>query len=504
MKPGGKFDLVLKGGRIIDPAQGIDEIADLGIRAGKVAGIGKELKEDGADVLDVRGCIVTPGLIDLHVHAYGILGFAYPDRIGVYQGVTTFVEAGGPGVATFREFVALMKDRTVTDLYAGAYIRPLGIIGVDYVEGDVRSLTSIPIEEWLDLVEENRDVFKYLKIGAFGNFGTGTLKIGKGLAEILKVPLYIHTGDFMETPRQITTPTAYRMADEGDMITHLYHSNPGNILDADGKVIPEVKEAAGRGVLFDIGFGSFNFSFEVAEKALAQGVVPYTLSSDLQQVNVTGPTYSLTNVMSIFLALGFTLNEVIERVTINPAQALSLEDKAGSLRIGMPADVTVLQIEDGEFDFADCVGNKRKGRRRVVPIVTFKNGKRYDADPESAQDERNWWMRIAEDRVPAAAAALSREQREFLAKLASALEPLDWNSASLDVKIAMRLHDCFHITQHEIGIPLKEALLALYACFLEEPFTYQAGLFLLRLNKSFVLDRIKAVAGERAIRAAGL
>jgi dihydroorotase len=498
-----EFDRVIKSGRVIDPAQGIDQIGDVGIKDGKIAGIGKDLRQNGAEVTNATGLIVTPGLIDIHVHAYGILGFAYPDRIGVYQGVTSMVEAGGPGVGTFEEFSALMTGSMVTSLYAGAYIRPLGIIGVDYVEGDVRSMKNIPIDKWLDLAAENKEVFRYLKIGAFGNYGTGMIKIGKGLAEILQVPLYVHTGDFSDTPQQVTTPTAYRVADQGDIITHLYHSNPGNILTEDGKVIQDVKDAARRGVLFDIGFGGFNFSFTIAEKALAQNVVPNIISSDLQQVNVTGPAYSLSNVMSIFLTLGFSLPEVIERVTINPARALSLDNKAGSLRSGLPADLTVLQIEDGDFSFADCAGNKLSGRQRIKPVMTFKGGIRYDVDLEWAQEQKNWLMQICEDKIPAAASSLDSRQKDFLERLALALENLDWSPTPIDLRIAENISDRFHHARDAVGIPLREALLAVYRCFLEEPFTYQIGLFLFRLQKPFAIERMRAVAGAQMTMAGG-
>jgi dihydroorotase len=495
-----KFDTVLGGGRVIDPAQGMNKIADVGLKDGKIADVGDNLRSDGAEVIDASGYIVTPGLFDMHVHAYGILGFSHPDWIGIYQGVTTFVEAGGPGVRTFEEFTALMKGHTITNLYGAAYFTPMGIIGFGYVEGDVRTLTW-PVSEWLDVVERNRDTFRYLKIAAFGNYGTGPIKVGKGLAEILNVPLYVHIGDFTGKPDQVTTPTAYRTAEKGDIITHLYTASLGNIINEDGKVMPEVKDAARRGVLLDVGFGQFNFSFDVAEKALAQDVFPHIISSDLQQVNVTGPTYSLTNVMSIFLMLGLTLPEVIERVTIAPARALSLDDRAGSLRPGTPADVSVLKVADGEFVYADCVGNTRKGKQKIAPVMTFKDGKRYDADLELAQDVRNWCMQISENAIPDAAESLDSVQKEFLARLAFALEPLDWDRNCMVNVTGVKLHDCFHRTREAVGIPLRDALWALYKCFLEEPFTYQAGLFLLSLPKPFAMERIQAVAGRHVNRA---
>ena len=337
-------------------------------------------------------------------------------------------------------------------------MRPLGLVGVDYAEGDIRSIGNIPLNDWLDLAEHHKNVFKYVKTAAIYRSGPGVVKLGKGLAEILGVPLYLHTGELDGTPPEVVTVHGYRNSEQGDMITHVYHGNPGTILDDDGKVFPEVKDAARRGVLLDVGFGSFNFSFDVAEKAFAQDLLPNLISSDLQQINVTGPVYSLTHVMSIFLLLGLSLAEVIERVTSAPARAIALDHKAGSLTPGFPADVAVLKVEDGEFDYADVHENTRRGYQKIVPVMTFKNGQRYDADLTLAQDQRNWYWRIAEEKIPAAAQMLEPGQKEFLTELASALEVLYWGGNGIDLIAANKLHDCFYRTRDQVGIPLKDAL----------------------------------------------
>ena len=298
---------ILKGGHVIDPAHAIDKITDVVVEDGKIVSVGEAATDDG-DVVDVRGHYVSPGFVDIHIHA--TLGFADPDSLGIWQGVTSFVEAGGPGVGTFDEFLAVMEGRTVTDLYAGLWLRPMGLVGVNYIEGDPRGLMNIPITDWMDLADAHRDIFRYLKLGAFGRAGTGPLRIGKGLAEILGVPAYIHIGEFQETPPEITTAAAFQIAEAGDMITHIYHGNPGGTLDEHGKILPEVTDAERRGVLFDIGFGGYNFSWRVAERAYAEGLVPHTISSDLQQHNVNGPVYSLANVMTVMMRLGLSMREV--------------------------------------------------------------------------------------------------------------------------------------------------------------------------------------------------
>jgi dihydroorotase len=499
------YDIVIKGGRVIDPAQGLSCICDVAIKDGAIGALGSDFT--AAETIDASGMLVTPGLIDIHVHVYGILGFAYPDRVGISQGVTTFVEPGGPGVATYCEYRELSRGRTLTNLYCGAYIGPAGITGLEIVDGDIRALIGIPIGEWIDTVEANRDDIRYLKVGAFSNYGAGVVKLGKGLADIVGLPLYVHIGDFMESYRAATTPTAFNMAEHGDMITHLYHANPGNILDDRGRVIPEVFAAERRGVLFDIGFGAYNFNFDVAEKAIAQGVLPHIISSDLQQVNVTGPCYSLANVMSIFLHLGLTTEEVIERVTINAARALHLEDRHGAIQPGRAADITILKIEEGEFEFGDTQGNKRVAARRFMPAMVFKDGIRHPIDMDIAQDFNNWSMQVASDHIPEAAQRLDSAQREFLGALARGLTDLHWdaadfNTVNIDMKLAMEAHRRFHAVRESMNIGLREALLSLMASLFDSPFTYQAGVAIVRQPRTFMLERLAAVASGRTRAAA--
>lgn len=490
--------IVIKDGHVIDPAQGIDRIADVLIEDGRITRVGDGAMPEDAEVVDATGHYVSPGFVDIHIHAYGTLGFADPDSLGIWQGVTSFVEAGGPGIGTFDEFLALLEGRTITDLYAGLWLRPIGLIGVNYIEGDARSLMEISIAKWMDAVADHGDVLRYVKIGAFGRYGTGPIKIGKGLAEILGIPAYYHIGEFQEVPPQITTAEVFRTAGPGDMITHVYHGNPGGTLNDDGKLLDVVRDAEQRGVLFDIGFGGYNFSWRVAERAFAQGLVPHIISSDLQQHNVNGPVYSLANVMSAILHLGLTLNEVIERVTITPARAISIDDRAGSLGPGMPADVTVFKVAEGEVELADCQLQSRTAERTIVPVMAFKNGVRHNTDLMRCRDEKNWFWQVSEDMVPKRASVLDSRQREFLAALAARLEPETWRIESaerLDIYAAINLQDLFHEVRDRVGLPLRDALEAVYASFLTSPFTMQIGLFLFRLDKDFAIERLRTVSG---------
>ena len=395
---------VLRGGHVIDSEQGINRIADVHVSDGKIQFVGSRQIPSDTTVVDVSGSYVSAGWVDIHVHAYGTLGFANPDRVGVRQGVTTFIDAGGPGIGVLDQFMELRK-RLDTDLYAGAFIRPMGLLGLNYIEGNVRSLGEVPITRWVDFAKENRDMLRYIKCNAVGDYGPGTLKITKGAGgNSAHVPLYMHIGEFqMQTPDHLLAPEAFKIAEAGDMITHIYHGNLGKVIDDNGKVLPGVRDAERRGVLFDLGFGGYNFSWDVAEKAFEQDLIPHTISSDLQQFNVVRPVKSLANVMSVMIRLGMSLIDVVDRVTCKPAKAVSLTDRAGSLKPGLPADITVFRIDSGDYDLLDCFTKIRKAEKQVVPTLTFKNGNRFEVDLGLAQEEANWFLEIAEDHVPTAA-----------------------------------------------------------------------------------------------------
>ncbi len=500
----GEPPLLLKNAQVIDSHLGIDRVADVVIADGKIQSIGEAPVDPQTQIIDLAGCYLSPGWIDIHVHAYGTLGFSDPDSVGVYQGVTSFVEAGGPGIDTLDEFVAIM-DPLETDLYVGPFIRPMGLLGLNFIEGDVRTLGDVPVTRWLDFAQQHRNRLRYLKCNAIGNYGTGTLKLTKGLSEILGLPLYMHIGEFqLQNPTRLLAPEAFKIAEKGDLITHIYHGNLGQVIDRDGKVLPEVRDAERRGVLFDLGFGGYNFSWDVAEKAYAQDVIPHTISSDLQQFNVVRPAKSLANVMSLTLRLGLSLQQVVERVTELPAKALSLDDRAGNLGIGMPADITVFRVEEGEFELSDCFNRTRKADRQIVPVMTFKRGRRFDCDFSRGLDEKNWFLQIAEDHVPAKASSLSDAQIEFLAALADALATTTWELASaerLDLPKAIELQGIFRKVLAQSGLPLRAGMEALYGCFLDQPFTMQIGLLIMRLDRPFLLSRLQEVTQRRPLAA---
>jgi dihydroorotase len=506
---GGKTTL-LKNAHVIDPAQGIDRAADVAIVDGKIGAVGSGLPApEGAEIIDLSGQYLSPGWIDLHVHAYGTLGFGDPDSIGIYQGVTSFVDAGGTGIKTLDECMALSDDRLITSLYAGPHIFPMGIVGLSYVENeeDVRSIREAGVDDWLRWNETHPGLLRYVKVGAYSPHGPAPIEIAKRVAERLELPLYIHIGENYATPNMVSPfEDAIRTAQAGDIVTHVYHKAvSGRIVDGNGKILPVVQDAAARGVLFDIGFGSYGFSWDVAEQALAQGLKANFISSDLQQFNVLSPTYSLANVMTICYGLGLTLSDVIDGVTDSPARALSLSDRAGSLRVGLPADLTVFRVEKGRFEISDCFMAKRVIDSKIEPVMAFKAGRRVDSNLALAQDERNWFMQIADDHLPDAAEALSSRQVEFLGSLRSALAGVDWDGSGLErlslVK-ATQLQEVFNAVRQSHSLSLKDGLNAVYDSFLDNRFPMQIGLFLARLERPFALSRLAEITGRgRALAA---
>jgi dihydroorotase len=496
--------LILKGAHVIDPAQDIDRVTDVTVVDGRIKSVGEAQITPDAEVLDLSGQYLTPGWIDIHVHVYGALGFADPDSIGIYQGVTSFIEAGGTGIDTLDECAALFDKQTQTRLHLGPLLTPFGLIGFNYQEGDPRDLGELSIAKWMAFTKAHPGLLSYIKVNAHGYGPIGSMKIAKGLSEIVGLPLYFHVGEFQgTTPEQPLADAAFSIADKGDMITHIYHKNLGGILDKQGKVLPVVRDAARRGVLFDIGFGGYNFSWDVAEKAMAQDLPPHIISSDLQQFNVTGPVYSLANVMSVCMRLGLSRKEVINQVTAAAAKAVKLTDTAGSLRPGMPADITVFQIENGEFELMDCFHQKRKADARFVPTMAFKDGVRFDTDLNRCQDEKNWFMHIAEDHLPATVERLTGAQIEFLRSLAGALSGIEWSlvSRQIDLAVPKALEELFHRVCRKHSMALRDGLMAVYDCFLDSPFTMQIGLFLLRLDRDFALKRLNDVTGKRSMAA---
>jgi dihydroorotase len=358
-------DLVLKGGRVIDPSQGFDAIADVGFSKGKVSAFGGTLS--GAVERDVSGKIVSPGLIDLHTHVYWggtSLGIDAEDFCRT-SGVTTAVDTGSAGPGNFGGFRKHVIERSEVRILAYLHVSHAGIYGFsDRVavgeSEDIRMLDPVTAAE---VAEANRDVIIGIKVRvgrhASGHQGVAPLDVALQVAEQAGLPLMAH----IDEPPPTYEDVIARLR-PGDVLTHAFRPFPNPPCTAQGSVKPAVMAARKRGVLFDIGHGMGSFSFKTARAMLASGFEPDTISSDVHKLCIKGPAFDQVTTMSKFLCLGMSLSNVIKTSTVNAAFALR-RPELGSLKVGSAGDATILSVDEGTFDYVDVTGEHLAGRHKI-------------------------------------------------------------------------------------------------------------------------------------------
>lgn len=377
MGPDDKFDLVIKGGDVLDPSQNLRGIRDIGIRYGLIEAVETEIPAEKAlKILDIKGKLVTPGLIDLHSHV-----FPYGSAIGIpadelvsFQGTTTMVSAGDAGTNNFAAFRRYTMAQTRTRLFGFVHIANMGLAGfpvpelynIDYAQVDATAKT----------VAENSDIAIGVKVrmseNVIAKHGIEPLKRAIMACEKAGggAKIMCHIGG-VETPQLMSD--ILNTLRPGDVMTHCFSGAPNiggaftNIVQ-DGKLIPAALEAKQRGVLFDVGHGGGSFDYTVAEAAMAGGITPDTISSDIHVFSGNSPGMPyLTWVMSKFLNLGLSLEEVVAKATINPAKVIDKMPKLGTLQVGAPADVSVLEVIEGPVEFVDTRQNVRQGNIHLKP-----------------------------------------------------------------------------------------------------------------------------------------
>jgi dihydroorotase len=365
--------VLIRGGRVLDTLQGLDDVRDVRIEGGRVAAVGADLRPAaGEEVLDARGLLVTPGLIDLHVHVfpgashYGI----EPDTHCLATGTTTVVDAGSAGALTFGAFRKYVIEVSDTRILPFLNIGATGMLSPDV--GELEDLRFVDKRKALQTIEANRGLIRGVKARLsrelVGQNARAALLIARETAEAVRLPLMVHPGD---TP--ITLEEILDALRPGDVLTHCFHGREEGVLDQ-ARVRPEARQAAERGVIFDVGHGRGSFSFATARGALAQGLAPGTISSDLHIYNVAGPVFDLATTMSKFLALGLSLAEVVRMTTATPARIIGAADTIGTLRPGAEADVTLLRLESGSFTLTDSHGESLVAGERLVPVHVVRNG----------------------------------------------------------------------------------------------------------------------------------
>src|SRR5271168_634384 len=373
--------LILTGGRIIDPANSRDEIADIAFKDGKVAEIGPELSREGAEIVSVAGKIVTPGLIDLHTHVYwgGTSLGVDAGQVARTSGTTSFVDAGSSGPGNFHGFRRHVIEPSPVRILPILNVSHAGIFAFSttVMVGECADLRLLDPRDCVRVINANRDLIVGVKVRvgrtAGGNSGIAPLDIAIEVAEEVGLPVMAH----LDHPPPSRLEVLSRLR-PGDIITHCFRPFPNAPIAPDGRVREEVAAARERGIVFDIGHGGGSFGFRTAEAMLAAGFLPDTISSDVHALSINGPAFDQITTMSKLLSLGMGLTEVIRAGTAAPAAAVGRAD-LGHLAPGAVGDASVLDLAEGAFDYRDVLGEARQGRLRLTASSLVVSGK--------------WWSR---------------------------------------------------------------------------------------------------------------
>jgi dihydroorotase len=360
-------ELILKGGRIIDPASGRDGIADIAFADGKVTEIGSDLPGIGAETVDVRGLLVVPGLIDLHTHVYwgGTSLGVDAAEVARRSGTTTFVDAGSAGPGTFHGFRRHVIEPSPLRIipYLNVSFPGIFAFSASVMVGECADLRLLDPRECVRVIQANRDLIAGVKVrvgrNAGGASGAAPLDIALEVADETGLPVMAHLDNPPPSPLDVLSRLR-----RGDILTHCFRPFPNAPVRGDGQIREEVLEARRRGVIFDIGHGGGSFGFRTAEAMLAAGFLPDVISSDVHTLSINGPAFDQLVTMSKFLSLGMELVDVIRAGTLAPAAALGRAD-IGRLESGAVGDVTVLYLGEGDFEYRDVLGEARAGRWRL-------------------------------------------------------------------------------------------------------------------------------------------
>jgi dihydroorotase len=384
--PGAQYDLLLKNGRVVDADLGLDGILDVAVANGKIAAIAGNIAGPCYDIIDCTGKLVIPGFVDAHQHCYPpTLISLSPDTGGIYNGVPTVVDAGSSGYMTFPDFYRRYITRSVTDVYALLHLHPLGFAS----EPECWDSRTQKIQTYriVETVEEYRD-----RIIGFKNRAMETFLIHqglKGLDEQLRLgdrcnlPLTLHIGDFFSerlSDAEVDgfTRGALERLRPGDILAHAFTDKRGKLFREDGAFDDLIRKAVERGVLLDACVGQTNFSRASLKRALERGFKPCLISSDYGYVSLDGVNRNFGLNLSRFLTVGLSLNEILAMTTINAAKAMRLDDRKGSLRIGREADISVLDLRAGEYDFMDHGGGEKfSGSELLTPALVIRKGMAY-------------------------------------------------------------------------------------------------------------------------------
>lgn len=371
------YDIVLTGGRVVDPGQGLDAVTDVAFKDGLVAAVGDGLGGgDAKETRDVSGKLVTPGLVDIHAHVYW--GATYlsveAERVARSSGTTTFVDAGTAGAGTFHGFRKLIIEPSDLRIIAFLNISHPGIYGYGpgFMVGETSELRLLNTPACVKVAREHEDLICGVKVRLGNNVselvGIGALDCAIEAAEELDLPVMVHIG--APPPRRKDILERLR---PGDILTHCCRMFPNAAIDSNRNIRREVEESRERGIIYDVGHGRGSFDFDVARAMVDNGFVPDVMSSDVHVNSIDGPAFDVLVTMSKFLSLGASLSDVIAAGTSRAAAAVG-RPELGTLKPGSPGDAVVLRHEEGEFEYLDSLNQTYIGEQKLEPEVMILNG----------------------------------------------------------------------------------------------------------------------------------
>jgi dihydroorotase len=365
------YDLIVRGGRVIDPSLRIDAVRDVAITGGRIAAVQANIAGDAAETIDARGKLVVAGLLDIHTHAGRT---KEGPALVLADGVTGWIDAGSQGADHIGDTIAVAKSAP----QIGRVLINIGRAGI-LPEGDTMDLARADVAAARDAIAKNRDFIVGVKArlsrDVAGMNDYEVLRRTQEVASSFNLPVMIHMGQTI-TPLSKLFPILKR----GDIVTHMFAPPPNSIIDDNNRILPEVLAARHRGVWFDVGNGQTgHMRWDVVERIMKAGFLPDTFSTDWNvNAHMTG-VIDLPNCMSKFLGLGMTLDQVIAGATVNPSRVFSVFRDRGTLHVGAPADLAMLELREGNFEFLDNFENKIQGRQRLFPAGTVLGGKRVVA-----------------------------------------------------------------------------------------------------------------------------
>jgi dihydroorotase len=374
------YDLLVRGGEVVDPAAGLSGALDVAVADGRVAQVAAGLDPAQARrVVDAAGQIVTPGLVDLHTHVWW--GATYwgiePDPVAARSGVTTWLDVGSAGAYSFPGFREFIAEPATSRVFALLNLSSIGLIAQTW---ELSNLDYCDVDLAAMIVEDNRDLILGIKARIDRNTTRGTgirpLELARELADRVDLPLMTHIGYGPPTIDEVAA-----LLRPGDILTHCFTGGDMKILGQDGLPHAEIMKLREQGLILDIGHGTGSFSYETAEAMLAQGILPDVISTDIHQMAVQGPALDMPTTLSKFLNLGMSLPDVIERATSRPAAAMRRPD-LGTMRPGALADIALFTLDEGDHLFHDVHMNERRGNKRLTNTLTIVGGEILERQPE--------------------------------------------------------------------------------------------------------------------------